>query len=81
MFKYFHKGSQYLNLFGGTSKKKHPVLKHVKTFLKEQAFIRHSYYLIESNEELGADINFLSKTLEWTVAAAGPKIDFVPVWV
>ena len=25
MFKYFHKGFQYLNFFGGTSKKKHPV--------------------------------------------------------
>ena len=25
MFKYFHKGFQYLNFFGGTSQKKHPV--------------------------------------------------------
>ena len=36
-FKYFHKGSQYLNLFGGTSKKNHPVAgpcKHNCTRLK-----------------------------------------------
>ena len=26
MFKYFHKGFQYLNFFGGTSQKKHPVV-------------------------------------------------------
>ena len=28
MFKYFHKGFQYLNFFGGTSKKKHPADKN-----------------------------------------------------
>ena len=30
MFKYFHKGFQHLNFFGGTSQKKHPVPKKLK---------------------------------------------------